>query len=247
MNLKDKTVVITGSTGGIGASLVEELKSEGVSFIFVSDNSEKLKKQSELLSPKAKYYVCDFKDQEETERISKRIAEENSDILLLINLAGIGIYKPLLDISLEDWNNSFNIGLTSTFLFTKNLFNRIDQSNGLVLTVGSGAGVIPMAGRSLYCATKFGLRGLVLSLSEEYKRAGSPRFTLITLGSTLTEFGPLSLADKKEEMDKGKAYFTPEWVAKKLVEIIKDEGREDEYTLYPGEYGFGEWEKPETK
>ena len=93
--------------------------------------------------------------------------------------------------------------------------------------------------------SEFALRGFTLSLSEEYKRIGNPKFCLITLGSTLTSFGPMNFGDKKEEMEKGKAYFTPNWVTQKLTEIIKDDKREIEYTLYPGEYGLGEWKKPE--
>lgn len=48
-------------------------------------------------------------------------------------------------------------------------------------------------------------------------------------------------------MEKGKAYFTPEWVSEKIIEIIKDDNRDVEYTLYPSEYGFGEWHKPASK
>ncbi len=119
------------------------------------------------------------------------------------------------------------------------------STSGLVLNIGSGAGTIPMAGRSVYCTTKFGLRGLTLSLAEEFKRVSNPKFCLITLGSTLTSFGPMRFEDKKLEMEKGKAYFTPEWVGEKLIEIVKDENREVEYQLFPGDYGFGEWNKPE--
>jgi len=55
----------------------------------------------------------------------------------------------------------------------------------------------------------------------------------------------MSLEEKKENQVKGMAYFTPKWVAKKLVEIIKDDKREVEYTIYPGDYGFGWWKKPQ--
>ena len=54
----------------------------------------------------------------------------------------------------------------------------------------------------------------------------------------------MSIEEKKREMESGKAYFTPDWVAKKLVEIIKDDEREIEYKLYPGDYGFGTWSPP---
>jgi short-subunit dehydrogenase len=234
MNLKNKVVVVTGASGGIGRELVKKLKIEGAKIISVSRNNSD--------------YNCDFNDQLKTKKIANQISEEHKNIDILINCAGIGIYKPLEDLTLEDWNRSMNICTTSSFLFMKNLIKNISNSdNSLILNIGSGAGVIPMAGRSAYCAAKFALRGITLSLAEEYKRIGKPKFCLITLGSTLTSFGPLSFEEKKLEMEKGKAYFTPEWVAEKLTEIIKDENREMEYVLYPGDYGFGEWEVPEPK
>jgi 3-oxoacyl-[acyl-carrier protein] reductase len=141
-----------------------------------------------------------------------------------------------------------DIGVTSVFIFTKELMTNLSSSSdSLVLNIGSGAGVIPMSGRSLYSSMKFALRGLTLSLAEEFKRMENPKFCLITLGSTLTSFGPMSFEEKKKDMESGKAYFTPEWVSDKLTEIIRDENREVEYTLYPGDYGFGEWHKPEPK
>ncbi len=59
-----------------------------------------------------------------------------------------------------------------------------------------------MKNRSAYCSTKFALRGLTLSLNEEFK-GKSPHFCLITLGSTLTNLGPLTLEEKKEMFKKG--------------------------------------------
>lgn len=89
-------------------------------------------------------------------------------------------------------------------------------------------------------ATKFAVRGLTLSLAEEY-RGTSIDFCLITLGSVLTSFGPMSLAEKKSDMERGKkTYFTPNWVAKKLVSIVKGEDRRTEYTLFPSDY-VTEW------
>ncbi|MFQ5493617.1 MAG: hypothetical protein ACE5DX_05680 [Candidatus Dojkabacteria bacterium] len=78
---------------------------------------------------------------------------------------------------------------------------------------------------------------------DEYKDKGVG-FTVITLGSTLTSFASPSLKEKKKLKKDGKAYFPPEWVANKLVEILKSDDLEEEYVLYPSEHGFGSWKKP---
>lgn len=249
MNLKGKVIVITGATGGIGKEIVKNLDKEDTQLILISKNETELQELMKTLKNKnSKYYVCDLKNNDSVEKVTSQIIDENKNINVLTHCAGIGIYKSIEDLTLDDWNESFEVNVTSLFLITKKLLPLISKTeDGLILTIGSGAGVIPMSGRSVYCATKFALRGFILSLAEEFKRINNPKFCLITLGSTLTSFGPLSFEKKKEEMESGKAYFTPEWVGEKLVEIIKDEDREIEYTLYPGDYGFGEWNKPEPK
>ena len=159
-------------------------------------------------------------------------------------MAGIGVYKNLQDVSFKDWADSFSINVTAPFLLTKNLLPLLQKAkDSFVLNIGSGAGTMPMRGRSAYCATKFALRGWTLSLAEEFQ-GKDPRFCLITLGSTITNFSGMTIEEKKKEHAKGKAYFPVEWVANKLVEIIKDDKRVIETTLYPGDFGFGVWKKP---
>ncbi len=247
MNLQNKVVVVTGATGGVGRELVKKLDLFGAELILISKTESELQNLvKSLKGRKHKFYVCDFADQQKTIKVAQKINKDIEKIDILINGAGIGIYKPIDELTVDEWNKSLEIMVSAPFIFIKYLLeNLMKSSDSLVLNIGSGAGVIPMAGRSAYCASKFALRGFTLSLSEEYKRIGNPKFCLITLGSTLTSFGPMNFGDKKEEMEKGKAYFTPNWVTQKLTEIIKDDKREIEYTLYPGEYGLGEWKKPE--
>jgi short-subunit dehydrogenase len=220
MELKDKTILLTGATGGIGSVLLAELEKLGAKVI-----------------PVSKSLGFDLTKKEDIEKLIDKIKKEYGQVDILINAHGIGIYKNLNDLIKK--NGIFiSLNLTAPFILIKELMPK-----SLVFTIGTGAGVIPMRGRSGYCASKFGLRGLMLSLAEEYKDK-DPKFCLITLGSTLTNFGPMTLEQKIEKHKNGDAYFTPEWVADKLVEIIKDDKRENEIVLYPGDFGFGTWKKP---
>ena len=129
-------------------------------------------------------------------------------------------------------------------MITKYFLPLLEKSDiSLVLNIGSGAGVIPMKERSLYCATKFAVRGMTLSLAAEYENK-KPHFCLITLGSVLTPFANVPLEEKIKKNKNGTAFFTPQWVATKLTEIMQDEKRKVEYILYPSDYGFGTWKKP---
>ncbi|MFZ3301987.1 MAG: SDR family oxidoreductase [Microgenomates group bacterium] len=237
MDLKNKIAVVTGATGGIGREIVKKLDEEGAQIILVSKNETELQNLLQTLRNKiSKYYVCDFNNQEETEKVAKNIADEFNKIDLLINSAGIGIYKTIEEISLDEWNMALNINLNSVFIMTKELISSLSGSKkSMVINMGSGSGLIPIASRSSYCTSKFALRGLTLSLAEEFKRFENPKFVLINLGSVLTGFGPLSYEEKVKLMESGKYYITPEWVANQISSIILKENPEIEYDfLNPG-------------
>lgn len=241
MDLKNKTILITGSSGGIGKSLVTRLTHEDVKVLLISKSKNNLPENQNQKS-----YFCDLSKREEITRLINQIKKENTNIDVLVNIAGIGIYKPIEEVNYEEWDNSYAINVTAPFVLTKELLPLFNKQESLVLNIGSGAGVIPMKNRLVYCSTKFALRGLTLSLVEEFKDK-QPSFCLITLGSTLTPFGigqALTLEQKIKQHQEGAAYFTAEWVANKLVEIIKDKNRKSEIVLYPGDYGFGTWKKP---
>jgi len=222
-----KTAVVIGSTGGIGSELVKSLKSDGFTVVGVSRSGD---------------IKCDLTKLSEVHSAITSIKESVEQIDLLVNAAGVSAYKNLTEVTDQDIQDAFMVNTIAPAIFIRELLPKM-TSNGLVLNIGSGAGTIPMRGRSVYCATKFALRGLSLSLNEEYKDK-SLKFCLITLGSTLTSFGNMSIDEKKAEFAKGKAYFPVDFVVNKLMEIIHDPNPDHEVVLFPGDYGFGEWKKP---
>jgi len=234
MNLNGKIIVITGANGGIGSALVKELIKEGAKLILIEKNATD-----------SSAYACDLTDKAQLKSLTQRLLAENAVVDALINCAGVGIYKSITELSEGEWETSINLNLSAPFLLTKQLLPALRKSElSLVLNIGSGMGVMPTNDRSAYCASKFGLRGLTLSLAEEFKNS-KPHFCLITLGSTLTGFAGRPVEERLKLQKQGRAYFTSEWVAEKLVGIIKDESRTEEYTLYPSDYGFGTWKKPQ--
>ncbi len=118
MNLDGKTVVITGATGGIGKILVKLLDSAGAKTILVSRNENDLHDlQSSLSNKESAYFSCDLSNQSDTVKTAELIASKYPQIDILINCAGIGIYKPIEDATLNDFNDSINIGLNINIHF----------------------------------------------------------------------------------------------------------------------------------
>ena len=220
-----KNAVVIGGNGGVGSELVNALKNKGYNVVSITRTE------------------CDLTNYKQIKKSISKIKKDFKNIGLLVNAAGIATYKNLTEVSDEDLQNSFMVNTITPAIFIRELAPLMNGKDSLVLNIGSGAGVIPMKGRSAYCATKYALRGLTLSLAEEYE-GRSPKFCLITLGSTLTNFGPMTIEEKKKEFEKGKAYFPVEFVVEKLIGIIMNDKRENEITLFPGNHGFGTWKKP---
>ena len=238
MNINGKTAVVVGATGGIGREIVKSLDKEGVTLILVSKTESELQNLLKSLDGKNhKYYVCDLSNEKETEKVAKQISEDYMTIDILINAAGVGIYKTFEELTLPEWNLSMNINLNSVFVMTKGLIKSLNNSkDSFVVSLGSGMGVNPEPERTAYCTSKFALRGLMLTLAEEYKRFKNPKFCLFTLGSVLTSFGPMSFEEKKKSMESGKGYLTPDWVAQKLIEVIKSDEKQVEYSFSSPDY-----------
>jgi len=239
MELAGKTAVVTGATGGIGSVLCKRLNTQGVKLVMLSKNFDKLERVKEEFGEGHHYISYDFTQTQRLEQLVEDIVTKSTQVDMLFNVAGVGVYKNLEDVTLNEWEDSFAINVTTPFFLTKLLMPHIGKSErGLILNVGSGMGKTPQACRSVYCATKYALRGMTLSLSQEFENSHI-KFVHVALGSTLTEFGPMSLEDKHRLSSEGKNYLTPDTVADRLVEIIKSDQLDPEIEIYPQNYPDG--------
>lgn len=221
MEIKDKIAIITGANGAIGSNLIQKLKNQGVICISIDINQE---------------YSCDFSDVDEVVKLAKLLSDKYPKIDFLYNIAGIGIYKNVKELSIKEWQNTYSINVTAPFIFSKYLLKNLEISkHGMIFNVGSGMGVISAENRSSYCSSKFALRGLSLSLHKEFKNIGVD-VCLFTLGSIMTPFGTGGIDKRKELERQGKKYLTVDAVTEKIINITKSELREEEYTMYPEGY-----------
>lgn len=228
MNLENKTIVITGISGGIGKILYKKLVDQNVNLILIDQAGT-------LMGLNGFCVDSDFSDMKDIFLAGSAISKIFKKVDVLINLAGIGIYKSIDKLSIKEFEDSININLIAPFVLTKFLYPALLKSNnGLVINVGSGMGIIPQAERSAYCTSKFGLRGLSLSLNKELK--GKIDISLLTLGSVMTGFGTGGIKKRKELQKEGKNYLSPEEVVNKILSIIESKNRKAEYIMYPKGY-----------
>ena len=170
MNLKNKKVLITGATGGIGHSLVDKFYNLESSIIATGTNEEKL---NNLKNKYPNIGIERFK-LDEHKKIENFIDIANTKLGgldILINNAGITLDNLSIRLSEENWKKVIDINLTSTFLMCKFAIKKmLKNKSGKIINITSFVGHTGNMGQSNYAASKAGVVAFSKSLSIEYAK-----------------------------------------------------------------------------
>ena len=167
-SLKNKTVFLTGSTGGIGKEIAFKMSSLGAKLIITGTNEEKLRDLSSKLPNTNDYIVSNLDKSQNIENLSNQLIERGYSIDILINNAGITRDNLFMRMSEEDWNEVINVNLNSIFKLTKHLIKgMIKRRYGRIINITSVIGVAGGAGQSNYSASKAGIIAMSKSLAQE--------------------------------------------------------------------------------
>ena len=182
--MEDKCVLVTGSSSGIGYEITSKLLDLGAKVIGIARNHDK----SKLENKNYITYNCDISNHKKLETLLKQILKKHPEINGLISNAGYGDFGPLENFSTLQIDNFIATNLTSHLVLTKVLlphFKRIKI--GDIIFIGSEAGLLGAKNGSLYCTTKFGLRGFSEALSKDVTK-NNIRVSIINLGMVRTDF-----------------------------------------------------------
>ena len=193
MTLKNKKVLITGATGGIGGSLVKKFLSLDSEILGTGTNSEKLDKlKSEYSKIKVKKF--DISSHSQIEKFIEEVSEELGGLDILINNAGINRDNLSLRMKEDEWQKVIDVNLTSTFLLSKYAIKKMLKSgSGRVVNITSIVGHTGNIGQSNYAASKAGVIGMSKSLSIEYAKKNitvncvSPGFIVSNMTMNIAE------------------------------------------------------------
>jgi len=193
MNLKDKTVVVTGASDGIGREVSLKLAKEGVALALIARNEEKLNevknKCLELGSPKTEGYICDISDNEKVKETVNKILVDFKSVDILLNIAGIWQKLNLLEnIPDEEIDSVIDIDLKGMIYVTKPLLKyfKEEDKEAIILNVSSRSGITAQEGQNVYTAAKWGVTGFSESLKADLK-GSKIRVATVFQGGTNTE------------------------------------------------------------
>ena len=194
IDLKNLNIIVTGSTGVIGNSILEKLVLGGSNILATGTNEEKLKEiknKYEKINT-LKFDISDHKKIEEFVEKCNSILSNKIDVL--INNAGITKDNLSIRMKEEEWKRVIDINLTSTFLITKNVIKKMLKSkNGKIINVTSIVGHTGNIGQANYSASKAGIIAMSKSLALEYGKKNitvncvSPGFIVSDMTAKISE------------------------------------------------------------
>jgi NADP-dependent 3-hydroxy acid dehydrogenase YdfG len=181
-----KAVLISGASRGIGEATARLLHARGYGVGLLARNGARLEALAREL-PGALPIVGDVRRREDWERAVGRMEEAFGGLFALINNAGIGIMKPVAELSEEEVREVLEVNLVGPFLGLKAALPLLLRSRGVVVNVGSLAGKNAFKGGAAYNASKFGLLGLMGAAMLELREMGV-RVVNVLPGSVDTGF-----------------------------------------------------------
>ena len=172
MSIKNKTVIISGATRGIGRAIAIELANEGanISFNFLKSIKEagEMEKEIKSLGVNAKSFQVDIKDYNAVKSWANDTRELFGGIDIVVNNAGVIKDKALALMEPDDWQEVISTNLDGTFNLTRAaVVTLIKQKSGIIINISSISGVVGMPRQTNYSASKAGIIGFTKSLAKE--------------------------------------------------------------------------------
>lgn len=171
MNLSNKVVAITGSTGGLGQALAHSISAKGAQLVLIGRQADRLKALADTLDGSPRWITVEnLVDSADVVTLAQQLRDMEVDVL--VNNAGINEFACFRNLSETDLDAIIGVNLLSPMKLTLALIDHLTERRGMVVNVGSAYGFIGYPGNSAYCASKFGLRGFSEALYREMNGLG---------------------------------------------------------------------------
>jgi 3-oxoacyl-[acyl-carrier protein] reductase len=213
-SIAGKIAVVTGGTRGIGRAIAGRLLTEGAAVAICGRSAAHVDQAvAGMRSDSAKIIgvAADMSKLEDVHRFFEAVDQQLGTLDFLINNAGVGIYKPVVDLTPEQWHRMIDLNLSGVYYCSHEALRRMKGRGGYIINIGSLAGKNPFAGGAGYNASKFGLNGFSEAMMIDH-RYDDVRVSQIMPGSVATEFGTSAPADWK---------IAPDDIAEVVVTMLR--------------------------
>ncbi|MCA0985922.1 SDR family NAD(P)-dependent oxidoreductase [Guptibacillus algicola] len=229
-NMKDKVILITGASSGIGRQLALDLAKQGARLILVARTEANLIQLKNHIESEGGYtpavWPIDVGNGSHVDELLPRLLEEMPHVDILINNAGFGKFNNFADADMKEIEAMFDVNVIGLMRFTSHVLpSMMEAGRGLIINVASQAGKIATPKSAAYSATKHAVLGFSNSLRLEMKPYGISVMT-VNPGPIKTNF--FEVADSSGNYTKNveKMMLTPEKVSGEIISAIKKGKRE---------------------
>ena len=229
MDFKDKVIVITGGSSGIGKAAASLFIKKNSKVIILARNKDNLEKTAKELS--CDFYQCDVSNYKQVKNVFNKIKEHYKKIDILVNNAGFGVNKNFLDQTIEEIEEQMDVNYFGTVYCIKESINAMEK-NSHIVNVSSIVGLAGFPKSSAYSAAKFALVGLSESLYYDLKNKGI-NISVICPGRTRTNF--FNNDEFYEKHRRILKMMEPEYIAKYILKAIEKNKFE---TILPKKYNI---------
>ncbi|GAB0157555.1 SDR family oxidoreductase [Chryseobacterium sp. Alg-005] len=215
--LENKVVYITGGTKGIGFGIARILLENGASVAFSGRKEEdvvKAQKELQQYSDKVLGLVSDVRNLQSEQAAVKTVIETFGRLDYVIANAGLGVFKPVDELSAEEWNDMIETNLTGVFYTLKASVEELKKTEGYYITISSLAGANFFENGTGYNASKFGVVGFTQAAMIDLRKYNI-KATVIMPGSVATHFN----GNTPSEKDNWK--IQPEDMGNLVLDILK--------------------------
>ena len=213
-----KVAVVTGGNRGIGRGIAEALANEGLVVALTARDGAAAREAAAQIGHGARGYACDVRRQAQVAALFAAIEKDLGGVDVLVNNAGVGVFAPVAEMSIEDWHAVIETNVNGVFYCTREAIPRmIQRGGGYIFNVSSLAGRNAFPGAAAYCASKHAVNGFSEELFQEVRDEGI-RVTYLMPGSVATAFGSGSAAKQGWALQ-------PEDVGEMVVDLLRTNPR----------------------
>ena len=214
-----KVAIVTGGSRGIGLATARALLSEGLNVAITATSDETLREANEELSrggngARVLALRADVRREDEVARAFDEAARRFGGVDVLVNNAGVGLFRPVGDTSADQWHSVIDTNLTGLFYCCRAALPHLRARNGgWIINISSLSATQPFANGAAYCASKAAVTAFSDALMQELRHEGI-RVACVLPGSVRTGFMGRSGTE-------GEWKLTPEDVAQAVADLLK--------------------------
>jgi len=219
MELQGSKAIVTGGSEGIGKAIAAALRHAGADVLVTGRRKDVLAQAAEVIG--CEHAAGDVGSAEDCARVVGDFVDRHGRLDLLVNNAGFGIFRPLVEMEPEELELVYRTNVFGAFLMAREAARRfVEQESGCLVNVGSTAGLKGGRGGTAYASSKFALRGMTDAWRAEL-RPSNVRVVLCNPSEVLTSFAKTAGYEQQASPKK----LIPEDVADALVGLLRTDDR----------------------